>query len=387
MTPTPTTPSASQNLVAYWKMDEGSGSVLVDSSGNSNDLTMINDPEFDSFSWAVDVPPTSFSDSFSLLFNGHNYGQLVDSLKNSNFDFTTGFTIEAWIKPTQTNDSAIVSKLSGGGYLIWFKDNIVINYIDGSQAVATSNLVNNSWHHVAITWDGVNQAVYVDGVREGDLVAHGTAPSAGGSFILGTYNSRNSQGFIGNIDEVKVYNYARSQDEINSDAGIPGSVVINEIMWVGSSGFGIADEWLELKNMTSQPINLTGWKVNNLDQTPSPDYTIPSGTIPANGFFLIANNDKDASILNVTPDIISASINLNNLGEQLVLNNNKGIMVDRANDSGAWFAGDNAVPKKSMSRNIPPLDGAVSTNWHTSTTSVSLDIGATELATPQTAND
>lgn len=376
-TPTPTTPQTSQNLVAYWKLEEGNGNSVSDSSGNGNDLTIIGNP-----AWSVNIPPTTVADSFSLLFDGSTYGQLVDSLKNSNFDFTTGLTIEAWIKPTQVNDSAVLSKFSG--FMMWFKNTTVVNYINGNQASSISNIVNGLWHHVAITWDGTNQAIYVDGVREGDLVSHTTPPSTGGSLLLGSYNPAQFN-FIGNIDEVKVYNYARSQDEINSDAGIPGSVVINEIMWPGSNTVP-SDEWVELKNTTSQPINLSGWKVNNLDQTP-PDYIIPSGTIPANGFFLIANNDKDASILNVTPDIISASINLNNLGEQLILKNNKGITVDTANDSGAWFAGENGVLNKSMSRNSPSGDGTLSANWHTSTTSQNLDIGVTELATPQTAND
>ncbi|MBI3954816.1 LamG domain-containing protein, partial [Candidatus Gottesmanbacteria bacterium] len=228
MTPTPTTPLTSQALIAYWKMDEGSSNSVSDSSGNGNDLIIYGNPV-----WSVVVPPTSISDSYSLLFDGSTYGQLVDSLKNSNFNFTTGLTIEAWIKP-QSNDSAILSKFAGAGYLMWFRTNSVVNFIDGSLASATSNLVNSQWHHVAMTWDGSNQAIYVDGVREGDLVSHTTPPSTGGSLLLGSYNPA-QYNFIGNMDEIKVYNYARSQSEILSDAGIVGSVVINEIMWSGSN--------------------------------------------------------------------------------------------------------------------------------------------------------
>ena len=378
VTPTPTTPPASPNLVAYWKMDEGSGSTVGDISGNGNDLTIIGNPL-----WSVNVPPTSVSDSFSLVFDGLTYGQLVDSLKNSNFDFTTGFTIEAWINPTQVSDSAILSKFSG--YMILFRNGTVSNYIDGSQAAATSNLVNGLWHHVAISWDGINQAVYVDGVREGDLVAHSTPPGTGGSLLLASYNPAQFN-FIGNIDEVKVYNYARSQDEIDSDAGIPGSVVLNEIMWSGSNAVP-SDEWVELKNNTSSAIDLTNWGIENLGDSATPNINMTSGIIPANGYFLIANNSKDNSVINVDPDFETSSMELINTGEQLNLINNKGILVDTANDSGVWFAGDNDVPNKSMSRNSPSGDGSLSSNWHTSTTSVNLDPGALELATPQTAND
>lgn len=383
-TPTPTTPSTLQNLIAYWKMDEGNGSTVGDSSGNNNDLTIISNPS-GSLSWSIDVPPTSVSDSFSLVFDGLTYGQLIDSLKNSNFDFTTGFTIEAWIKPTQVNDSAVLSKFSGGGFMMWFRNTTVVNYINGSQASGISNIVNGLWHHVAINWDGINQAVYVDGVREGDLVPQGNPPVTSGSLLLGSYNPALFN-FFGNIDEIKVYNYARSQSEILSDAGIIGSVVINEIMWPGSNT-APSDEWVELKNNTSTAIDLTDWSVDNLGDASTPNIGIPSGIIIPNGYFLIANNSKDNSVINVDPDFLTSSMSLDNGGEQLILINNNGIAVDTANDSGLWFAGSNAVPKKSMSRNSPSGDGTLSANWHTSTTSVNLDIGATELATPQTAND
>lgn len=376
-TPTPTIP---QTLVAYWKMDEGSGSAVGDSSGNGNDLIINGNPV-----WSVIVPPTIVTDSFSLLFDGFTYGQLIDSLKNSNFDFTSGFTIEAWIKPTQANDSAVLSKFSGGGYMMWFNNATVVNYINGSKAIGISNIVNGLWHHVAMTWDGINQAIYVDGVREGDLTLHTTPPSTGGSLLLGSYNPSQFN-FIGNIDEVKVYNYARSQDEILTDAGIRGSVVINEIMWTGSI-ISIVDEWVELKNNTSSTIDLTNWSIENLGDSSPPNINITSGIIPANGYFLIANNSKDNSIINVDPDFQTPSIELINTGEQLILKDNHALTIDTANDSGLWFAGDNAVLKKSMSRNSPPGDGTLSANWHTSTTSVNLDGGASEFATPQTTND
>ena len=99
----------------------------------------------------------------------------------------------------------------------------------------------SSWHHIAAVWDGNNISLYIDGVKEGSDQPQTAPPSgSGNTLLIGSYSPTHN--FQGNLDEIKVYNYARSQDEIALDAGIPGSVVLNEIMWAGSSSFGIADD-------------------------------------------------------------------------------------------------------------------------------------------------
>jgi hypothetical protein len=168
-----------------------------------------------------------------------------------------------------------------------------------------------------------------------------------------------------------------------------GDVVINEINWMGNNN-DYRDEWVELKNMTPAQIDLTNWEVDNLgtSATSSANFIIPSGTIPANGFFLISRYDKanSNSVLNISPNITTTSINLDNSGELLTLKNNFGKTIDIANRNGAWYAGSNSIPKKSMERKNPPSDGTVSSNWYTCTASLNLDSGATECGSPGAEN-
>lgn len=169
-----------------------------------------------------------------------------------------------------------------------------------------------------------------------------------------------------------------------------GDVIINEIMWAGSSK-STADEWIELKNTTSNTIDLSNWTIEKL-ASGSSSLIIPSGkTILPNGLFLIANfaETSPKSILNITPDIVDNDINLTNDGEQLILKTNTSTIIDTANIDDDWFAGETSGsgnPKKSMERNSTPGDGTISTNWHTATTSTNLDAGVTDLATPKAAN-
>ena len=173
-------------------------------------------------------------------------------------------------------------------------------------------------------------------------------------------------------------------------------VVINEINWGGSNvggAAGDADEWVELKNTTSSPIDIGNLVVVNLGPSVGNTITIPSGsTIPANGFFLISHysNSAPQSALNVTPDyIIGNDMNLENTGEQLTLKTNStGTTIDTANGTSTWFAGTNTNPIKSMERTDPPGDGTVSTNWQTATTHTGMDgsSGTDEFGTPKNTN-
>lgn len=164
----------------------------------------------------------------------------------------------------------------------------------------------------------------------------------------------------------------------------PGDVVINEIMWMGSQG-NAADEWIELRNMTGNVIDLSGWLITDLGPGGA-DVTIATpSSIAANGFFLIANDDEDDSIIGVAPDMV-VNISLANPGEQLILRDVGGTVIDTADIAGGgWFAGtDN--PERSMERNAVPGDGTVAGSWHSASSSANLDLGASESATPRAPN-
>lgn len=168
----------------------------------------------------------------------------------------------------------------------------------------------------------------------------------------------------------------------------PGDVVINEIMWMGSQG-NAADEWIELRNMTSSTIDLSNWTVVNLATGPGGTVTIPSGkTIGPNGFFLISNDPESTSKVSITPDVV-APTQLLDPGEQLTLKNASSVTIDTANGTGEWLAGQNGVgqnPEKSMERNDTPSDGTVGSNWHTATSATNIDAGGREIATPKASN-
>lgn len=349
ITPTPTTPEANI-LVAYWKIEEESGTTVPDNSGNGYNLDLI--PHFDNPvnlpSWSSDIPPTSNTDVKSLLFDGDNHAQLANSLHNSAFDFTSGFTIQAWMKIESTQpypDCGVVAKLGGGGgYMMWLTGGgKIANFINGSGSLALSSTIvqDNSWHHAAITWDGQEKSVYIDGVKEDSLSWTDAPISTGGTFYLTTYSpvNRNCKGYL---DEVKIYNHARSDQQIIEDAGITTHVVISEIQISGGAG-ATNHDFIELYNPTSLPFDLIGHRLVKRTGGSTSDDTIKSWTssavIPARGFYLWANSSDgyaasigaDAS----TTDILAAD---NSIALRLGAENTGNII-----DSLSWDSSENAL--------------------------------------------
>jgi len=148
---------------------------------------------------------------------------------------------------------------------------------------------------------------------------------------------------------------------LSTAASFPGDVVINELMWMGSSG-NEYDEWIELRNTTGSLINLTGWTIENAGSEGA-SITL-SGTIPASGYFLISHFVSSSSAIKdaIVVDQVIAGISLVNTGEQLTLKSASGVTIDQT-PSGTWVAGTHTSPatvEQSMERNDNP-----STGWHT----------------------
>lgn len=154
----------------------------------------------------------------------------------------------------------------------------------------------------------------------------------------------------------------------------PGDVVINEVMWMGSTVSPL-DKWIELKNMTGEGILLEGWKIENAGPS-NGTITLPAGAfIPAHGYYLIANYDNInvLSALNADVDYDVLNLSLNDTGNgNLVLKTNTALVIDSALGTPNWPAGCNdksgvcAGLRQSMERkdNPVPGDGLLDASWH-----------------------
>jgi len=169
-------------------------------------------------------------------------------------------------------------------------------------------------------------------------------------------------------------------------------VVINELMWMGSH-LSYSDEWIELKNITDQEIDLSGWYLTKKSSGEEKlMLAIPSGkTIAADDFFLIANfnSDSSKSVLGIEPDLIESDVSLTNTALEIKLYDVKGNLIDVADDgSGRPLAGEyeSGSEWKSMERNTRIEAGNLASSWHTAQIAKGFKKGMPEFGTPSEEN-
>ena len=204
--------------VAHWKFDEGSGTRVNDSGGAQNDGTWSGTGTH----WVTG----KFGKAGG--FNGGNDYVTVTSVANDEFDLLYKVSVSAWIKPTSIHDTNnyIISRRSAGGngYSMLVNSTnkfkaIILNgatLCGDTDSVAT--IANSTWTHVAFNFDGSNLYTYINGVLDRTFVCSTTLPSQTRDVVIGTYNSLAAQyNFSGSLDDVKIYNYARTPDQIMED--------------------------------------------------------------------------------------------------------------------------------------------------------------------------
>jgi hypothetical protein len=129
------------------------------------------------------------------------------------------------------------------------------------------------------------------------------------------------------------------------DLAQPLEVVINEVNWFGTSA-STADEWIELRNTTGAPLNLSEWTIENAGSAASPTIQLDNGTvIPAGGYLVIgarqgADQDGMRTSLTGVAGVQLQPLSLTNAGEQLILRDPAGTDIDRTPE-GPWPAGSN----------------------------------------------
>src|SRR6185436_9087462 len=122
-----------------------------------------------------------------------------------------------------SGEGGFVLRCGGQGELSWNIAGIDVNQIPVNwiELVSPTNaLTSNTWMHVAGTFDGTELKCYVNGILQGTVPFAGTiAPSTAYPLAIGrladpVYGP--DRYFAGNIDEVRVWNRALTQTEIQT---------------------------------------------------------------------------------------------------------------------------------------------------------------------------
>jgi hypothetical protein len=162
--------------------------------------------------------------SAALQFDGvDDAAQTPDA---AGLDLSATWTLEAWIQPSDVSRSAfqhVISKWGPGGNASYTLEvhagklrSGIHDGVNPTQAVESSgSLVNGAWQHVAISFDQGTLRLYIDGQLDRTSTNSQAPMNSERPVSIGREGpSCNCWPFAGLIDEVRIWNVARSAKEI-----------------------------------------------------------------------------------------------------------------------------------------------------------------------------
>ena len=223
----------SAGLVAAYAFDEGAGPTVTDASGSGNTGLVAG------ATWTAQGRFGS-----ALVFDGLNDWVAINDA--ASLDLTAGLTLEAWVFPTvATGWRSVILKEQPGQqvYALYASTSsntpagqVFVNAA-GQRVHGPSALPVNTWTHLATTYNGAVQRLYVNGVEVASRVQTGPVRVSDSPLRIGG-NSVWGEFFQGRIDEVRIYSRALAPSEIQADMNTPIGSPRSFTLTVNRSGAG-----------------------------------------------------------------------------------------------------------------------------------------------------
>ncbi len=215
-------------LVAYWKLNESSGTAANSSVGSAHG-TLIN---MSNENWVVStVQAPTLNPGNSMQFNSPvSAGQYLmlqqrNGLPIYNNGTNNAYSVAMWVKGEPQQSKAVFAEgLTGTGQpcfkIMTTSEGKVMIYILHSSGLvlnrtSTTTVFDNTWHHIAWVDNNGSATLYIDGVADASDFNYTRVPiSLDNSTIGGAQGQYASNFFVGNIDELTLWKTALSQDQV-----------------------------------------------------------------------------------------------------------------------------------------------------------------------------
>jgi len=187
----------------------------VDNETISNETRIIN---------LDTTPPKGSSDGFSLYFDGNE--DYVEVPHNNILNPSSQITIEAWVKfeVGGLQNPRIAGKGTGWGigyelFTLGTGNSRKLSFaLMGSTISSSIYYSSGEWHHIAGVYNGNSMKLYINGIERASRSKSGSVSPGTGSFKIGKKSHHwSDDDFKGEIDEVRVWNIARTQSEIENN--------------------------------------------------------------------------------------------------------------------------------------------------------------------------
>ncbi|MBL7817975.1 MAG: T9SS type A sorting domain-containing protein [Saprospiraceae bacterium] len=203
--------------------------VLMQSFFLINSILLMMNKLFLSLLLFLCAAPLAWSQNgISLHFDGTD--DYVSVSDNNALDFTNNLTLEAWVKPTgaQSQTAGVISKnrASGSiGYALAIEpENNELTFLANNNTSniyvkSTTTVPLNQWSHVAVTYNGSTVRLYFNGSEVYSQSVNISLLNSTQPLYIGGIGSGGTSTWLfkGCIDEVRIWNTARSASQISSN--------------------------------------------------------------------------------------------------------------------------------------------------------------------------
>ncbi len=205
-----------QKLVLHLSFDALDGKVAKDRSEFGNDATFKGSPKLVEGVFGK-----------ALEFDGKTSGQIPD---HASLDIVDGITIEFWA--TLEGGEALQSGVEKG--VAWvsglynlaalYNGGTILQFFDLPEVCNDDNIgpsiQDGEWHFLAGTWDGKTILLYIDGELEAEMPCKGELKPNDDPLFIGARGG-GERFLTGAMDEIKMYNYALTKEELLEDMEEP----------------------------------------------------------------------------------------------------------------------------------------------------------------------
>jgi len=225
---------AGGSAAGHWALDEGAGTLVRDGSGQGHDGSFAGAP-----AWVSGVY------GGALDFGGSGARVVVPDA--AGLDAGGALSVAAWIRPRVKDTQYLVKKarhhsIDGFELSLSSDGRPFVRFNHGSagdafKLVASTPYPRNgtTWMHLAATFDGQEIRIYANGLPAGSLAAPGLAIGANALALAIGAEDDGAGAFRGSIDDVRLYGFALSPDEIQR-------VMAGLALVPDSDGDGVADD-------------------------------------------------------------------------------------------------------------------------------------------------
>jgi len=208
--------TASAELAGWWKLDESSGNIAFDSSGNGNDGNLEGDPQ-----WV--------EGKLGGALEGDGTGDYIRIPHSESLNISEAVTITMWLFGGLPPDQPMCKGTGGGawqsGLGIRLDDNPsrAIDFRGRTSGAIGLNSVttvpSEEWYHVAVTFDlnaqGNNQKMYINGVLDAEKRVETPLATNTEDLLIGADAYETTRWhWQGMIDDVRIYNEALPEGQI-----------------------------------------------------------------------------------------------------------------------------------------------------------------------------